>query len=129
MLHELNVEEMDRPRTRWVKVGNIEIQVRYSAPIETDRFRRRLMQSGIARFNKDGRFEANVGREGDFYKAFAEHYVLDWRGNIKPEGTKYTAELMGQALSKIGPLLEALKTVIDEDDRFFENAGSASTES
>lgn len=128
---ELNLDELDRPRQRWVSLGGFEILIRYSSPIETDRFTRQLTQQGIARF-KDGRLQTNVGRDMDFYKALAEHYVLGWRGNItaeNPEDTKYSHDRMARALASVGPLLEALKREIEEDGRFFDSAGSGSTPS
>jgi len=122
----IDLNGLDEPKTRWVSFGGVEFLLKYASPRESDRFRRALMAKGIMR-QKDGTVEINVGRESDFYRAFAEQYVLGWRGQIRPEGTAYTPDGMAKVLSGHGGILRAIQEAISEDEAFFGSNGSAPT--
>jgi hypothetical protein len=124
----IDLNGLDEPHTRWVSFGGVEFLLKYASPRESDKFRRSLMAKGIMR-QKDGGLEINAGRESDFYRAFAEQYVLDWRGQIRPAGTAYTPELMARVLAGHGGILRAIQEAISEDEAFFGNNGSAPTRS
>ena len=116
-------------RTRWVQMhGHLEgfeILVKLSSPKEARRFHNRLVQHGIVKETRDNPFDVQAGREADFFRALAEQYIVDWRGDIKPEGTPYDVEKMGQVLGAYRRAFDRLMEVIGEEDAFFEPAPSA----
>ena len=124
----IDLNGMDEAKTRWVSFGGVEFLLKYASPRESDRFRRTLMAKGIMR-QKDGTVEINVGRESDFYRAFAEQYVLGWRGQIRPDGTAYSPGEMAKVLAGHGGILRAIQEAIAEDEAFFGSNGSAPTQS
>lgn len=128
-MEQIDVSDMDRPRDRWVQFGELGFLVRYASPQETDRFRAKLTRNGIARHDRESGFQINIGRERDFYKAIAEQYVLDWRGNILIAGKTepYSVENMAKILGGHGGVLAAIQRAIQDDDAFFGNGGNGST--
>jgi hypothetical protein len=126
---DLNDLESEQPRSRWVALHGhlegVELLVKMASPKEARRFHARLLQHSIVRETRDNPFDVVAGREKDFFRAMAEMYVLDWRGNIKPEGTKYSVDTMGKVLGAYRRAFERLMEVIGEEDAFFEPAPSA----
>ena len=122
----IDLNGLDEPRTRWVSFGGVEFLLKYASPRESDKFRRWLLSKDIMR-HKDGTIEIRAGREMEFYRAFATQYVLDWRGQIRPEGTAYSADGMAKILAGRGDVLRAIQEAISEDEAFFAPNGSAPT--
>ena len=120
----LDLQSVGTERTRWVSLdghlAGVEILVRSVSPQEGRRFHSRLMSLGIVRVNRDNPFDVAPGREAAFFQAMAEQYVLDWRGDIQPEGTKYSADAMGKVLAAYKRAFDALVGAIAEEDAFFE---------
>src|SRR3990172_4027965 len=117
-----------QPRDRWVPVGyGIELRVRMAAPGVADAFRAHVIRDGIGRVGRGGEAIINVGRERDYYRVMAEHYVLDWRGNIKPDGTAYSAAHMGEVLRWRPSILRTLLEAMEQEDRFFGSNGGPAT--
>lgn len=126
---EYDIDEEDGPRSKWVTYAPGKFLVQYRNAMQTDSFRRRIQAKGIAKFTRDGRFEANPGRQLDWFIALAEFYVTDWR-QVKYDGkSEYSAEGMGKAMSKSNGLLELILQTVQENETFFDRAESGSTPS
>jgi hypothetical protein len=123
---DLNLDDLEPPRERWVKFGSVEFLVRYCSPREADTFRRRMLQTGIMRQSKEG-VEIALGRESDYYRSFAEQYVRDWRGAILPAGEKYSPDRMGRVLANRGDIKSAIEDAVMRAEAFFGSNGSGST--
>jgi hypothetical protein len=125
----LDLNDTGQPHERTVKVfGNIEFTIRYTSPIEADRFRAALTRDGIARHTRDLGFQVNPGREMSFYKATAERYVIGWK-NVKVDGEidpPYDAGKMAEFMARVGPVLSAIKAAVEDEDGFFETNGGPS---
>ncbi len=119
----------ERPKTRWVPLfghlAGIELLIRFATPQESQKFANKLRRAGITRAKAEHPFDVADGREEDFFREFAQMYVLDWRGDIKPEGTAYSAETMGKVLGAYRRALDRVVEVITDEDAFFENGASA----
>ena len=125
-MDSLDLDSIEQPRERWLSCGKVEFLVRYCSPREADTFRRRMIQDGVLRHTKDG-VDVNPGREGAYYKAFAEQYVIDWRGPIKPEGTVYSADRMGRVLANRGDIKLAIEEAVTRAEAFFVSNGTGPT--
>jgi len=101
----------------------VELLIAQSNPREGERFRQVLIRQGVMRL-KDGQVSINGGREDDFFRMFAEKYVLNWRGDIKPEGTEYTIEKMGRFLGVSTEAFDQVTQAISEDADFFASNGT-----
>src|SRR5580765_1136290 len=88
-------------RTRWIALDGhlegVEIMVLLASPAESQKFRNDLVNKGILPVGGLST-QPVMGREDDYYYEVANKYVLDWRGKIEPEGTRYDARLMGFAI-------------------------------
>ena len=123
----LDLDQLDQRQQRWVPlVGSlkgVELLIAQSNPREGERFRQVLIRQGVMRL-KDGQVSINGGREDDFFRMFAEKYVLNWRGDIKPEGTEYTIEKMGRFLGVSTEAFDQVTQAISEDADFFASNGT-----
>jgi len=123
----MDLQDLDgKPKTRWVKLhghlDGVELLVRAASPQEARRFHNKLTRAGIVKDNRDNPLDVQAGREGDFFRELAAMYVIDWRGDIKPEGTPYSPEVMGKVLGAYRRAFERLMEVVGEEDAFFEPA-------
>lgn len=126
----LNIEEVNPVRSRWLELSGplagVSVLIKQASPREAERFRQRLAGNGILR-TKDNEFQINRGREDDFFKEYATYYVLDWRGDITPAGTVYSAETMGRVLGAYSTAYKMISAAIAEESDFFTGNGSASS--
>lgn len=126
---ELDLDTLEEPKVRWLDCGGVEFLIKYATPKESEQFRKRLVQMGVARMHK-GEFEVVAGREQAWFKALAEQYVQDWRGNIKAsteEGRRYSADKMAIVLANRGDVLRLITESIAEADAFFTRSGGKET--
>ena len=127
-METLDLGAIEQPRTKWVAFGGVEFLLKYASPHENDQFRRRLRQDGIIRTGKNGEIDVAPGREQAFYRAMADQYVMDWRGNITdPDGNGYTAEKMAKVLEYHGGILVAIQEAVSEHESFFGNGATGQT--
>lgn len=131
----LDLSRIGEERRRWVSIGatfpGVEVEVRFAGPERQEKFRQKLIRNGVMRV-KDGVFSINAGREGDWFKAFAEAFITDWRGDIKmtPEDDavpEYTPELMARVLANHTEAFTSVSKAIDEEAEFFFQNGNGST--
>lgn len=125
----LDIDEIDKPHERWVDYGKVGFLVRYASPHETDLFAARLAKEGVGTGGRNGSVQPTEGHEKEFYRAFAQHYIRDWRGNIviKGEKVRYSSDEMARILSGHGGIFRAIMRAINDADAFFGDGGNAST--
>lgn len=120
----LDLSKIEEPKRRWISLGGalagVEVEIRHVGPKDQERFRQKLMRSGIL---KDTGIAS--GRETDFFRAYAEAFITDWRGDIKPEGTPYDAEKMGRVLGAYSVAFEQVGKAVAEEADFFSGNGVA----
>ncbi len=118
----LNLDDLGKTQNRWMpmsgKLSGLDVLLKYSSPRESERFRQKLVRDGILKSGKGG-WQINSHREDDFFKAFAEFYVLDWRGDINPKDAPYDAGQWGRVLAESGSAFEQVSNAISEDEDFF----------
>ena len=121
-----DINQLDKKPHRWVPlVGSlkgVDLLIVQTNPREGERFRQLLVRQGVMKL-KDGQVSINGGREDDFFKMFAEKYVLNWRGDIKPEGTEYSVDQMGRLLGISTEAFDQVTQAISEDADFFASNG------
>ena len=120
----IDLNNLDRVRQRWFHLSGllrgVEVLIKNASPREAERFRQRLVRQGVLRAGRDEGWQINAGREDDFFRMFADYYILDWKGDIKPEGTDYSAEAMGRVLGASQAAFEQISNAISEESDFFE---------
>lgn len=126
-MQELDLDGLQEAPERWIDLGGVGFQVRYASPAYGDTFRRMCSREGIGKM-VDGRFEVNLGRERDYYRAIARHYVAAWRG-VKRAGqdVAYDPDSMAKVLETRGDVLRAIVDAIGQDESFFGTNGSRPT--
>lgn len=122
----INLDELDRVRSRWLPLAGqlrgVDLLIRYGAPREMERFRQKLIRLGVLKSGRgDGGPEINAGRDDEFFRLYAENFILDWRGDIKPEGTAYSPEVMGKVLGGTEAMAQ-VKAAVEDAEGFFEPA-------
>ena len=121
----LDLDSTGNERTRWVSLdghlAGVDILVRSVTPAEARRFYNRLQSQGIVKANKDNPLDVAPGRETAFFRAMAEQYVIDWRGDITPKDAPYSIDKMGAVLGAYSRAFSALLAAIGEEDAFFES--------
>lgn len=127
----LNLDDLNRPRTRWVPLdghlAGVEIHVRFFGTQDSQRFRNQLEGDGIIRVTRENPLAVNLGREAAFFEAMAAKYVIDWRGNIQPEGAPYDPKKMGAVLAAYPRSFELLMQAVGDENRFFPSEPEDST--
>lgn len=120
----IDLNDLDRIRQRWLPLSGplagVEVLIKHASPREAERFRQKLTRQGVLRAGKDEGWQINTGREDDFFRMFAEYYVLDWRGDIRPEGAAYDSAKMGRVLGASQDAFKQLSDAIADDTGFFE---------
>ena len=126
----LDLSRLEEQRRRWVALSGhlsgVEVEIRHVGPKEQEKFRQKMVRLGILKQTEAGH-SINGGRAEDFFRAYAENYITDWRGDIKPEGTAYSAEAMGRVLGAYTVAFEKVTKALSEEADFFFGNGSAST--
>lgn len=126
----LDLDDAKRPKTRWIPfdghLAGVEILVQFHGTEETQKFRSRLESDGIVRVTKDDPLKVSPGRELAFFRAMAARYVLDWRGDIRPEGAAYSAEKMGDVLAAYPRAFEVLMKAVADENGFFGDGSTGS---
>lgn len=126
----IDLTTLDQSRQRWVPLAGVlrgvELLVKHASPREQERFRQRCVREGIFSGKANTGMNITNGREDDFFQRIAENYILDWRGDIKPEGTAYDAQKMGRVLASSLDAFNQVMEAIGEDTDFFSqrNGGS-----
>lgn len=124
----LDLDMLGQERTKWHPLTGalqgVEMLIRYASPGEGERFRQQMIREGILRNTRDAGIDINVGRSKDYFREWAKKWVLDWRGDVKPEGTKYTPELLGQVLDQYRPAHTQLNVATLEEEGFFDSNGT-----
>jgi hypothetical protein len=126
----LDLEQIAKPKNRWLsltgQLSGVDVLVRYATPKEQERFRQKLVREGVLKTSQ-GSSSINMGREDDFFSAFAKSYILDWRGDIKPEGTTYDAGQMGRILGASQSAFSQISDAVTEEADFLaENVDESS---
>jgi len=120
----LNLDR-EKPQ-RWLELTGhlkgVEILIILATPKEGERFRQRLVRRGVVKHDRN---LPKAGREDEYFQMIAETYILDWKGDVHPEGTPYSSEKMGAALGDIPSLFQQVMEAIGEDSVFFGQNGSA----
>lgn len=120
----IDLNNLDQQRQGWLPLGGalrgVEVLLNQSSPREAERFRQKLTRQGVLTSGKGGGFQINSGREDDFFRMFAEKYVLDWKGEITPKDAEYNAEQMGRLLGSSQSAFDQISSAISEDADFFE---------
>jgi hypothetical protein len=114
--------EVEKPKTRWIAYRDAEFLVRYATPLQFQRWRRRLVHSGIMRETKGGQHEVAAGRDLAYYESIASEWVVDWRGNIRigdQEHPPYDPALMAKGLGQLSDLLKLISEAVEDTDGFF----------
>ena len=101
-----------------MQLGHLQ-RIKYSSPRQSEKFRQKLVREGVLKSSKSGHPEINSGRQDDFFRLFAEFYVLDWKGEIIPKDSPYSAEKMGAIFGGYTPGFEQVNNAIQEDQIFF----------
>lgn len=122
---ELDLDTLEQPRTRWLDCGGVRFLVRYVNTKDSEKWRQAMIRLGIIK--SKGGLEVNPGREDDWFLALAKQYVVDWDGEIKPAGTKYTPEKMAQVLAARRDVLNYIAESIAETEAFFTESGRSET--
>ncbi len=125
----LDLEALDQEHTRWIAMGGalagVDLEIRHVGPKQQEKFRQKMIRDGILK-KADGGVEIASGRQDDFFRAYAEHYVSNWRGQIKPEGAVYDPKIMGIVLGKYQIAFEQIGKALSEEADFFSQNGAAS---
>ncbi len=118
----IDLNDLDRVKSAWLpmtgQLSGVEFLIKCSTPRDAERFRQRLVRLNVMKDSKAG-WQINANRQDDFFKLFAEFYVLDWRGDIKPDGSTYNPEQMGRILGASTSAFEQVSSAISEDEDFF----------
>lgn len=129
MLDSFDLSSIDQDRSKWVRLGlnDMEAQVKHSGPSDQERFRQKLVRAGIMKQVRDS-ISINNGRGDDFFRAYAEQFITDWRG-VEMNGEanpKYDLDLMGKILGKSGTAFAAVREAIEDETDFFSGNDSGS---
>jgi hypothetical protein len=120
----IDLNDLDTVRKRWLplqgQLVGVEVLIKYASPRNQEQFRQKLARSGVLKSGKGAGWEINTGREDDFFRMFAQFYILDWKGDIRPEGTEYSPEAMGRVLGSYQPAFDQVSSAVSEDADFFE---------
>ena len=128
----LDLERIGDVPRRWLRLNGlldgVEVELRHTGPRDQERWRQRLVRDGVMKMSADapGGVKINTGREDAFFKAYAEQYITDWKGDITPKGTPYDAEKMGQVLGAYTDAFTQIRDAVGEEVSFFSENGSAS---
>jgi hypothetical protein len=131
----LDLERLDEQPTRWMALGGaltgVDVLVKYSGPREQERFRQKLIRARIMKEDsRTGGITINSGRDVDFFKAYAEQYIVDWRGDIKGGANgaapPYSAEQMGRVLGQYRIAFEQIAASLEDETGFFSASGNDS---
>ena len=132
----INLGNMGLTPERWVELqghlSGVDVLVRFCSPRESQKFKRRMVTLGIMKYGKSGEFDLNAGREEDFFKAYAEFYILDWRGDVHEGGEDgpapaYSAKAMGSVLAASNEAFDLVDKAILEEAAFFAKRSSGSS--
>jgi len=119
----LDLDDVKRPKKRWLPMdghlSGVDLLVQFIGTQETQRFRNRLEGDGIITVTKDNPLKINAGRDKAFFREVTVRYVLDWRGDIKPEGAAYDAEKMADVLCAYPRAFELLMQAVADENSFF----------
>ncbi len=128
----LDLGRLDEHRERWVPLSGalsgVEVLVRHVGPREQEKFRQKMVREGILKHTEAGH-TINSGRADDFFRAYAERYIADWRGDIRLGDTPdppYNYEQMGRVLGKYAAAFEDVTRAVSEEAVFFSEDGSSS---
>ena len=126
----LNLEDLDKPHSRWVRLGGalegVEIEVQYAGPEEQDKFRQKLVRAGVLKQDKLGNYNINAGRSKEYFRLYAQKYITGWRGDIKlgdEDNPAYDPQQMGAVLGAYGSAFEQVAKELEDDTDFFSRNG------
>jgi len=128
-----DLDELTKPhRTNWIALAaplsGVEVLIQYASPNDSERFRRRLRQTGIT---KAGETEPTDGRWPDYLREFCKTFIKDWRGVTAKRGdaedAPYDSDKMAEILGAVGSAFREIHEAIGREHDFFESAGNGST--
>lgn len=127
----IDLDRLDAPKQRWiglpVPLAGVEILLKHCSPRDGERFRQKLVRDGVLRSARSDGWDINQGRQDDFFAALCQWFILDWRGDITPEGAPYDAFKMGRVLGASNSIFEYVTKHMTDDMTFFEPDGGGSS--
>ena len=116
----IELSKLTEVKSAWIELSGpfsgMELLVRSSTPRGSEKFRQKLVRRGVLKHGKHGT-DLAPGRDGDFFAAYVDEYVLDWRGDCEPK--EYDRDLMVELLCNNTDLLGQLSLVLEGDSDFF----------
>ena len=107
----VSLDDLGNTSTEWVSWSGAEFLVKRGTPALLYEVHARCMEEEIMRFSDGVAVGFACGKFESYCRVIAEELVIDWRGNIKPPGTKYSSELMVRLLLNLNGLLEKIQEV------------------
>lgn len=127
----LDTTEKVQERQQWLPLSGpyagVELLLRQATPAAAEKWRHGLMRVGIMRQTREGGLDTNPGRVDDYFRAFTERYVLDWRGDVRPQGTPFSLDVMTDHVKGNLSLYETICKAVGEDSVFFPSSNGGST--
>jgi len=115
---DVNVAPPDE-RTRWIDLpaqyAGVQLLIRMASPREQERVKQKMVSVGIVNQKSQ---DIAPGRFDDFVRQFAKSYIVDWRGDISPEGAKYSVDVMAKHLADSQFLLKHITAAVSEEAAF-----------
>lgn len=129
----IDLGTMGQDPQEWISLGGhlagVDVLVRFCSPEQSQKFKRRMVSKGIMKYGRNLEFDVNAGREKDFFIAYAEFYILDWRGDVHQGGepVDYNSKAMGSVLASSNMAFDQIDKAILEEERFFAKRSNGSS--